>query len=253
MKREDFQPAPRRAADAPFEPTVRMLVGMEGLELVRRAHRVFGREVALVSSFGLESAVLLDMVASVDHAFPVIFIDTGKLFPETLAYRARLIEQLGLRDVRSVRPDPRQLARHDPDGGLWRRDSEFCCHLRKTEPLQLALADFRAWITGRKRYQGGLRSSLPTVERDPASGLVKLNPLAGWSLDDIRHYRRLRQLPPHPLLLRGYGSVGCVPCTTPVEPGEPVRAGRWRGIDRTECGIHLAPGRALGERSPDLR
>ncbi|GBD42503.1 Thioredoxin-dependent 5'-adenylylsulfate reductase [bacterium HR39] len=188
------------------------------------------------------------MVASVDPALPVVFIDTGRLFPETLAYRDHLVVLLGLRDVRTVRPDPADLARHDPDGALHRHDPDLCCHIRKTEPLDRALSGMAAWITGRKRYQGGLRRDLPAIEHDPVSGLFKLNPLAAWTPGDVRAYRRLRGLPPHPLELRGYASVGCTTCTTPVRPGEPPRAGRWRGIDKSECGIHLAPVGGLRRR-----
>ncbi len=232
--------APLPPADAPFAEIAAALAHVGGLELLRRARAIFGRDLALVSSFGTESAVLLDMVASVDPALPVIFLDTGRLFPETLAYRDHLVALLGLRDVRTVCPDPADLARLDPDGDLHRRDPDLCCHLRKTEPLDAALAGIRAWITGRKRYQGGLRRTLPPVERDPARGIVRLNPLATWTPEEVRLYRRLRGLPPHPLEIRGYASVGCAPCTTPVRPGEPPRAGRWRGLDKSECGIHLA-------------
>jgi phosphoadenosine phosphosulfate reductase len=192
----------------------------------------------MVSSFGAESAVLLDMVASVDRNTPVIFLETGKLFPETLAYKDELVRSLGLQDVRVIRPDPADLARFDPNGDLWQREPDMCCHIRKTEPLDRALEGFVGWITGRKRFQGGKRATLPTIEQDPVSGLLKLNPLANWSLEDIRHYRRLRQLPLHPLLSRGYLSIGCAPCTRAVKEGEDVRAGRWWQLDKTECGIH---------------
>ncbi|GBD45163.1 putative phosphoadenosine phosphosulfate reductase [bacterium HR40] len=228
----------------------RGLSGLEGLELLRAAWNgpLRGR-IALVSSFGVESAVLLDMVASVDRRFPVLFLDTGWHFPETLRYRDELVARLGLEDVRTLVPDPAALARHDPDRQLCRRDPDLCCHLRKTEPLDAALEGFLAWVTGRKRYQGGLRASLPTVEVEGGTGRLKLNPLAGWSAEDIRHYRRLRQLPPHPLTLRGFASVGCLPCTTTTAPGEPPRAGRWRGLDKTECGIHLPRLRASSSPS----
>lgn len=230
-----------------LEGLARRLGGLDGLPLLRAAWEgpLRGR-VALVSSFGVESAVLLDMVASIDRRFPVLFLDTGWHFPETLRYRDELVARLGLLDVRSLQPDPAVLARHDPDGTLCRRDPDFCCHIRKTEPLDAALDSFAAWITGRKRYQGGLRASLPTVEIEEDAARLKLNPLAGWSADDIHHYRRLRGLPPHPLALRGYASVGCAPCTSPTRPGEAPRAGRWRGLDKTECGIHLRRGADAG-------
>lgn len=217
---------------------------LEGLALVRavlgpasRGAAGAGR-IAMVSSFGAESAVLLDMVATVAPATPVIFLDTGRLFPETLRYRDELCAHLGLTDVRHVRPDAAALERYDLEGGLAEHDPDLCCHLRKTEPLDQALAGFAGWITGRKRFQGGRRSDLPLIEAEPGTGRVKINPLARWSVEDVRHYRRLRQLPLHPLATRGFTSIGCVPCTSPTRPGEPPRAGRWRGLDKLECGIH---------------
>jgi phosphoadenosine phosphosulfate reductase len=212
---------------------------LDGLALLRQLmNGPLRGEVALVSSFGSESAVLLDMVASIDKATPVIFLDTGKLFAETIDYRERLTGELGLTDVRVIRPEPADLERYDADGRLVERDPDMCCHIRKTEPLERALEGFGAWITGRKRFQGGARAALPAIEGDPATGHIKINPLVGWSTDDIRHYRRLRQLPPHPLVVRGFLSIGCAPCTRPVREGENPRAGRWWGQDKTECGIH---------------
>jgi len=213
---------------------------LDGLALLRAVLRegpLAGR-TALVSSFGAESAVLLDMVATIDPAIPVIFLDTGKLFEETQDYRDELTRLLDLQDVRIVRPDPAALTRHDQDGRLFARQPDLCCHLRKTEPLERALVSFSAWISGRKRFQGGLRSSLPTIEGEPSSGRLKVNPLAPWSAEDIEGYRRLRNLPAHPLAGEGYDSIGCVPCTRPARPGEPPRAGRWWGLDKSECGIH---------------
>lgn len=197
-----------------------------------------GGPVALVSSFGAESAVLLDMVATVDPGTPVIFLDTGRLFPETLEYREALCALLGLTDVRHIRPDSAAVERYDPRGGLARAEPDLCCHLRKTEPLEQALEGFAAWITGRKRFQGAERGALELLEAEPGTDRVKINPLAHWSLEDLRHYRRLRQLPLHPLVTRGFASIGCAPCTSPTRPGEPPRAGRWRGLDKLECGIH---------------
>jgi len=211
----------------------------DGLALVRAVlSSPAGGRIALVSSFGAESAVLLDMVASVAPATPVVFLDTGKLFVETLAYQQELCALFGLTDVRHIRPDPRDLVVYDVAGDLHGRDPDFCCYLRKTEPLDRALEGFLGWITGRKRFQSGTRADLPLLETEPATGRLKINPLAHWNLEDLRHYRRLRQLPLHPLLPKGYASVGCRPCTSPIRPGEPPRAGRWRGLDKLECGIH---------------
>ncbi len=213
--------------------------GLDGKELLAALiHGEFAGRIALVSSFGAESAVLLDLVAQVEPATPVIFLDTGKLFPETLAYRDTLVDRLGLTDVRSIGPDFRDLARHDPDGTLWSLNPDGCCHIRKTEPLDLALAGFDAWITGRKRFHGGQRGALPTIEGDVATGRIKINPLSPWPAERLSRHVEERALPVHSLVAAGYRSIGCVPCTRPVKPGESARAGRWSWLDKTECGIH---------------
>jgi len=201
-------------------------------------HEFPGR-IALVSSFGSESVSLLAMVAAIDPATPVIFIDTGKLFGETLRYRNELIRRLKLTDVRSVQPDPAAVAAQDPKGVLWLSSPDRCCHLRKVEPLERALQGFDCWITGRKRFQGGLRVNLTHAELG-ADGRIKINPLAGWSRLEIEQYRIARDLPVHPLVADGFFSIGCMPCTDRVTEGEDVRSGRWRGAGKTECGIHLA-------------
>ena len=206
-------------------------------EVIAAAVReLFVDRIALVSSFGAESAVLLHLVSEIDPAVPVIFLDTGKLFPETLVYRRRLSERLGLTDVRSVQPDPARLAGKDAYGALWMSDPDLCCRIRKTEPLQRALAGFDAWFTGRKRFQTTTRAALPLFEAD--GDRIKVNPLARWSGADLADYASRHDLPAHPLVARGFPSIGCVPCTTRVAPGEDSRAGRWRGVDKIECGIH---------------
>jgi len=200
------------------------------------AHELFDHRIAMVSSFGAESAVLLHLVASVDRDIPVIFLDTLKLFPETLAYRDALTARLGLTEVRSVQPDPARLAERDPHKALWMTNPDLCCQIRKTEPLQRALTGLDAWFTGRKRFQSSARSQLRVFE--PDGHRIKVNPLAEWSEADLVAYTARHALPEHPLVSRGYPSIGCVPCTTKVAPGENARAGRWRGLDKTECGIH---------------
>jgi len=197
----------------------------------------FPGRVALVSSFGAESAVLLHMTARIDRTTPVIFLDTGKLFPETLAYRDRLVERLGLTDLRVAAPDTERLARIDATGSLWRTAPDLCCWNRKVEPLDAALTGFEAWITGRKRFQGGERGRLEPIE--VVDGRVKVNPLAEWGAADIAGYFTRNDLPPHPLAAFGFRSIGCAPCTRAVRPHEDARAGRWSGRAKTECGIHL--------------
>lgn len=206
-------------------------------EIIEAALRAVGREqLAVVSSFGAESAALLKVVADVDPAIPVVFLDTGWLFAETLAYRDTLIATLGLRDVRSIKPLADDLARHDPDNELWFSDPDACCRIRKVEPLKRALSPFKAWINGRKRFQGGARAIIPVVEDDGAR--LKFNPLANVSPDDIAAIYALAKLPAHPLTASGFRSVGCMPCTSRATADEDSRAGRWRGRGKTECGIH---------------
>jgi phosphoadenosine phosphosulfate reductase len=198
----------------------------------------FRGRIALVSSFGTESALLLDLAAEIDRAVPVIFLDTGKLFPETLEYREMLVDRLGLTDVRVVRPESRALAAHDADGALWRQHADLCCTLRKTRPLQDALHGFDAWITGRKRFQTATRRDVGLFEGD-AAGHVKVNPLAFWTADRIAAEFERRDLPRHPLEAYGFLSVGCTTCTVPVTEGSDRRAGRWPDQVKTECGIHM--------------
>lgn len=202
-------------------------------------HRIFPGRIALASSFGADSVVLLHMVARIAPATPVIFLDTGKLFAETIAYRDALIGSLGLTDVRSIKPPPARLATADPSGYLWSVDPDQCCALRKVEPLAQALEGFDAWITGRKRFQVQTRATLPIMERDQQR--IKVNPIATWSTEDVAAYMARHNLPQHPLVARGYASIGCATCTSPTTPGEHARAGRWRHRGKTECGIHSRP------------
>ncbi len=200
--------------------------------------------VGLVSSFGAESVVLLHLVSTIDRTVPVLFIDTRMLFEETLAYQAEVAERLGLTEVRVIRPDPVAVLARDVDNILHLADPDGCCALRKTEPLERALKGFDAWINGRKRYQGQSRADIDFFEAE-ANGRIKLNPLAHWDRQDIADYLVENRLPRHPLVAKGYASIGCAPCTTPVKPGEDPRAGRWRGREKDECGIHFINGRLV--------
>lgn len=228
---------PSPASDGPAERLDRELARLDAVGTVALLARRHAGRIALLSSFGADSAVLLHLVARADPAMPVLLLDTGKLFPETLAYRDALIAQLGLSDVRSIAPDPAALAARDPFGGLRLFDPDACCALRKAEPLAHALAPFELWLNGRRRAQGGERGALRIAEA-AADGKIKINPLATWSDAEIAAYASEHGLPAHPLVARGYASIGCAPCTSPVAPGEAARAGRWRGTGKTECGIH---------------
>ena len=193
--------------------------------------------VALVSSFGADAAVLLHMVSRIDRKTPVIFVDTGQHFPETLAYRDRLCDTLGLTNVINATPRAETLAQEDPEKFLFMSDPDRCCEIRKVRPLAEAMEGYDAWITGRKGFQSAARATLPLFEAE--GDRIKVNPLVGWEARDVLAYIDKAGLPRHPLVAKGFPSIGCLPCTSAVRPGEDERAGRWRGRGKTECGIHL--------------
>lgn len=200
--------------------------------------------LALVSSFGAESVVLLHLVSVIAPGTPVIFIDTQMLFPETLEYQRELAGKLNLTDLRTIRADRRDTAFEDPDGTLHEVNTDACCHLRKVAPLERALQGFDGWITGRKRFQAGSRAALDFFENEEGKR-IKVNPLAHWGREDLEDYIVNNRLPRHPLVAKGYPSIGCAPCTSPVKEGEDPRAGRWRGTQKQECGIHFVNGKAV--------
>jgi phosphoadenosine phosphosulfate reductase len=207
--------------------------------LLQAAISLFQGRIALVSSFGAESAALLHMVAEIDRSTPVIFLDTGRLFSQTLLYRNELARRLGLTDLRTASPRVALVQQEDSDRLLAYRDPDMCCWIRKVDPLDTALEQFGAWITGRKRHQATTRSRLLPFEAE--SGRIKVNPLADWSAQDVTDYLTKHDLPPHPLVAEGYPSIGCMPCTSRVAEGEDARSGRWRGKAKVECGIHVSP------------
>lgn len=206
-------------------------------ERVQAAIRdLFPGRIALVTSFGADSAILLHMVSRVDPTTPVVFVDTGVLFPETIAYRDQLVEKLGLTHVETQHPDEADLAEQDPERFLWASEPNKCCYIRKVLPLSRALEGYDAWISGRKRFQARTRGELPLFQAE--GGRTKVNPLADWSAQDVIDYFKAHDLPRHELVSKRYLSIGCIPCTSPVKPGEDARAGRWRGQGKVECGIH---------------
>lgn len=230
-----FTAADVEALNARFAhvPTIAMLraVLREGL----------AGDVAAVSSFGAESAVLLHLIATIDRSVPVLFLDTGKHFAETLAYRDTVMKRLGMANLVNLTPSPEALAEGDATGLRWSYDPDGCCEIRKVAPLAAALTHFDASFTGRKGFQSATRSGLQTFELDQTDplGRLKINPLATWSSDQVSAYFQATGLPPHPLVAQGYPSIGCSPCTSKVAPGEDPRSGRWKGWDKTECGIHV--------------
>ena len=199
--------------------------------------------VALVSSFGAESVVLLHLVSIIAPETPVLFVDTRMLFAETLDYQREVAEKLNLCDLRTIRANPHRVAFEDPDGTLHQFNTDACCNLRKIEPLERALSEFDGWITGRKRFQGHGREAVEFFETE-GDVRIKVNPLAHWDRGDIAEYMVNNRLPRHPLVAKGYLSIGCAPCTTPVKDGEDPRAGRWRNSEKVECGIHFINGKA---------
>ncbi len=210
----------------------------DSLSVIRQAFEISPKDMAVVSSFGADSAVLLHMLGQVAPDAPVLFLETGKHFPETLEYVETLKTRFGLTNVRAITPDSADLARFDPTGQLWETDPDSCCHIRKTEPLNVVLEGYGGWITGRKRFQTSDRGVLPHFELT-SDDRIKVNPLAYWTNDDIEVYKKAHNLPEHPLYNAGYKSIGCAPCTSVVAEGEDPRSGRWRGLNKTECGIHF--------------
>ncbi len=221
-------------------------------DVIRRADAEI-ENLTLVSSFGAESVALLHLASMVSRDIPVLFIDTEMLFAETLVYQQELSERLGLRNVTTLRSE--EIVAQDPDGTLHQYDTDACCALRKTRPLQSALAGYDGWITGRKRFQSGSRAALEFFEaevpKDGAAPRIKVNPLAYWATSDVADYIAENRLPRHPLVAKGYPSIGCAPCTSPVAPGEDPRAGRWRDQNKEECGIHFVNGKVVrtGDKS----
>ncbi|KAB2701064.1 phosphoadenylyl-sulfate reductase [Ochrobactrum sp. Kaboul] len=208
----------------------------EVIALVTR--ELYEGQIAVVSSFGAESAVLLHMISEIDPATPVLFLDTGKHFRATLDNRHDLVDRLGLTDVQDILPLEDSLKADDPFGALSMTDKDRCCFIRKVEPMARAVAPYRAWMTGRKQFQASTRESLPVFES--VGPRIRINPLARLQTADLKAYAEKHDLPPHPLTAQGYRSIGCMPCTRPVNDGEDQRAGRWAGSEKTECGIHLS-------------
>lgn len=230
--------------EIPEQPAARLarlnaeLRNASAQEILRAAiSREWPGGLTYVSSFGAESVVMLALIAEVDPSLPIVFIDTGMHFPQTLNYKDEVIARLGLTGVREITPSETERKVLDPKNMLWKTDADACCALRKVRPLEPALEGFGAWITGRKRFHGGARMSLPVFEY--ADGRYKVNPLASWTQADVDAYLAEKDLPRHPLVSQGYPSIGCWPCTKPAaDPSDP-RSGRWAGQQKTECGLHV--------------
>ena len=196
----------------------------------------FFGDIALSSSFGADSAVLLHMIAEIDPNFPILFLDTDRHFFQTLQYRDELAAKLGLTNIIVLKANPDEAAAEDAKNTLWKTNPDQCCDLRKVRPLNRAMQAYGAWISGRKRHQSATRANLPIVEFDGRH--YKVNPLAAWNSADIDAYFAAHDLPPHPLVEQGFPSIGCFTCTKPVEKGADARSGRWSESEKVECGIH---------------
>lgn len=221
---------------------------MDAHELLHMMINVeFKDKIAMVSSFGAGSALLLSLVSDVNKNVPVLFLETGKHFPETLEYVKTLENKLGLKNIQLLKPREDLLKNTDPEGELWESQPNRCCWVRKVEPLQRTLdaSPYQALITGRKRYQTPDRSRMDNIELHE-DGRFRVNPLAFWDKERVVREISNRELPEHPLVRQGYLSIGCAPCTRPVKDGEDERAGRWAhtaetpgGEQKVECGIHI--------------
>jgi len=210
---------------------------MPAEDLLRWAHDEFGDKLCLTCSWQRQSSVLVHMVSELGLDLPVIELDTGLFFAETYETRDRLVERYGLK---LIRPEVLSVAeQHTQEGpNLWERDPDRCCHIRKVEPLEHALAPFDAWISGIRREQSPTRANARKVERSDRYGVWKIQPLVDWDTKRVQAYLHVNEVPYNPLHDAGYASIGCIPCTRPVEAGENERAGRWAGSDKLECGIH---------------
>ena len=242
MKLDKATSAPQQpvTSSSPADDVMVRYAHLEGAELLdAMIHEAFPGRIAVSSSFGTESAVLLHLVSQIAPDTPVLFLNTGLLFAQTEQYQRALQKHLGLRDVRIIGPDPDHLKHYDPKTILHKSDTTMCCHLRKVLPLQHALGSFDAWITGRKRFQGNARSDLSLIEHDGSH--YKINPVVNWSPEKLKGVFEAHNLPRHPLEQAGYTSLGCYPCTNLPVSEDDTRSGRWADQDKTECGIHNAP------------
>ncbi|HWP43260.1 MAG TPA: phosphoadenylyl-sulfate reductase [Blastocatellia bacterium] len=226
----------------------RIEAAAEGLEaaspqkIISWAFSEFGNRIAIATGFGAEGMVLIDMAVKINPRPYIFFIDTGFLFPESYELRRRIEQRYGL-EIRSFEPDLTPLDQEEMFGPeLWSRDPDLCCRLRKLEPLEEALDGLAAWMTAIRRDQTVFRKNAREVEWDYRWKLVKVNPLARWTRQDVWDYIKENRVPYNPLHDRGYPSLGCTHCTRAIREGEDERAGRWAGRAKTECGLHIQTG-----------
>jgi phosphoadenosine phosphosulfate reductase len=210
--------------------------GTDPASIIAWAADTFMPRLAATSSFQTQSVALLHIISRVRPELPVLFVDTGYHFPETLAFRDQLSQQLGL-NIQVIKQTAERINRDKQGTPPYLRDVELCCFVHKVEPMQQALDELDAWISGIRRDQTSNRATAQPVEH-LSSGKYKINPLVAWTEHDLWSYINRHDLPPHPLYSQGYISVGCAPCTRPVQMGDDQRAGRWADSNKTECGLH---------------
>ena len=198
--------------------------------------KIFLKKIVVTSSFGAESIVILHLVSRIDKNIAIIFLNTGKLFPETLEYLNKVKKILNLKNIKVQKPSLKDLRINDPKGLLHKSNPELCCKLRKVVPLEHAIAPYKGWINGRKRFHGLERSNIKKIEK--LNSIIKINPLADWNFKKITNYIKKYKLPEHPLVEKGYKSIGCVPCTSKIAEDDSHRSGRWKNLKKNECGIH---------------
>ncbi len=233
----------RILADEELSRANERLEGSAPQEILRWAASVYGEDLTLSVSFGNpEGMVLLDMLSRITGEVQVFTLDTGFLFEETVRFREEAMKRypLALEVIAPGLTVEEQVERYGPQ--LYSCAPDLCCQVRKIEPQRRFLKDYGAWVTGIRRDQTVQRASTPVVTFDEYFGVAKIAPLAAWSVDEVDEYVRRNDVPLNPLLSMGYRSIGCEPCTRPVAPGEDARAGRWPGMDKTECGLHFVGG-----------
>jgi phosphoadenosine phosphosulfate reductase len=236
----NLEPRPSREGLAHM---AQQLEGQSAEAILQWAAERYAPRLTFATGFGMEGCVLIDLIARAELPIDLFTLDTGLLFPETYELWRRLEARYGV-TIRAVRPEHTVEAQGRLAGPeLWASDPDQCCELRKMQPLRRTLTGFDAWLSAIRRDQTPDRADAPVVGWDGKFGLVKVNPLVRWSFDDVKAYVHEHSVPYNPLHDQGYPSIGCQPCTSPVAPGEDPRAGRWRGREKKECGLHLRPAR----------
>ncbi len=207
-------------------------------EILKASIKKFGNKITYICSFGTESAIILHMISKIDKNFPIFLLNTHFLFPETIVYKNILLKELGLSNCQDIFPDELLIKNEDPENNLWKNNIDRCCEIRKVKPLDTILKNFSSWISGRKSYHQGERIDLKPFEL--LNQKIVVNPLINIKKKEADNYFEVNNLPKHPLLKKGYFSIGCIHCTFKTTDRLKIRSGRWKNKMKTECGIHLS-------------